>query len=599
MSNFQPTRFGKYLLVEKLATGGMAQLYRAKIIGVEGFEKFIAIKQILPHLAHEEELITSFIDEAKLAALLNHQNVVQIYDFGSMENSYFITMEFLFGKDLRAVNAKAKEKGTPVSLENALYLISKVCAGLDYAHKLKDFQGKSLNIIHRDISPQNVFLTYEGDVKIVDFGIAKAASQSTITQVGMIKGKVAYMSPEQAAGKVIDLRSDIFAAGILLYELVAGGRMFKGDDTLQILSKVREAEFTPLGTLKSGLPEKLYDIVAKALAKDPEDRYQSCADMQADIEECIFRLNLRPSGRSMSEYLKILFAEEIEVEGKGMADAAVAGAASDRAQEAEASLRLVDTPPAQKPPAPKAEPAPPEKAEPKVRPTPVEPAKGGKKGALAAVAGVAVLALLGGGYYLMGKGKGPTGTTAPTPAAQAPVPAPPAAAPQAPPPSPAPSAPPSAPSPAAEAEPLVRKAVGLIGSNPAEAKTVLQQAIAKDPRSVQGYFQLGHAHVKLKEYPKALDAYAKAGEIDPNFADAFFNMGYVHAVRKEYDKAEQMYAKVVKLSPIYVDEALFNLGMVQEKQGKRKESLQNIEKSLSINPGNEPARKALARMKGK
>ncbi|TFG56804.1 MAG: serine/threonine protein kinase, partial [Deltaproteobacteria bacterium] len=191
MTEFQSRRFGKYLLLEKLATGGMAQLYRAKIIGVEGFEKFIAIKQILPHLAHEEELITSFIDEAKLAALLNHQNIVQIYDFGSMENSYFITMEFLFGKDLRAVNAKAREMGNPVTLENALYLIAKVCAGLDYAHKLKDFQGKSLNIIQRDISPQNVFLTYEGDVKIVDFGIAKAASQSTITQVGMIKGKVA------------------------------------------------------------------------------------------------------------------------------------------------------------------------------------------------------------------------------------------------------------------------------------------------------------------------------------------------------------------------------------------------------------------------
>ena len=588
MSNFQPTRFGKYLLLEKLATGGMAQLYRAKIIGVEGFEKFIAIKQILPHLAHEEELITSFIDEAKLAALLNHQNVVQIYDFGSMENSYFITMEFLHGKDLRSVNAKAKEKGTPVSLENALYLISKVCAGLDYAHKLKDFQGKSLHIIHRDISPQNIFLTYEGDVKIVDFGIAKAASQSTITQVGMIKGKVAYMSPEQAAGKVIDHRSDIFATGILLYELVAGRRMFQGDDTLQILSKVREAEFTPLGTLKGGLPEKLYDIVAKALAKEPEDRYQSLVDMQADIEECIFRLNLRPSGRSMAEYLKLLFAEDIEAEGKRMADAAGAGAASDRAREAEASLRSTDKPPAQEPLVPKTEPSPPAKAVTR----PAEPAQGGKKGALAAIAGVAVLILLGGGYYLLGKGKGPSVTIATAPPSQATPPSP--AAPPAPPP-PAPSAP----SPAAEAEQMVRKAVGLIDSNPADAKALLLQAVAKDPRSVQGHFQLGHAYVKLKEYPKALEAYAKAGETDPNFADAFFNMGYVHAVRKEYPKAEQMYARVVKLSPMYVDEALFNLGMVQEKQGKRKESLQNIEKSLSINPGNEPARKALARMKGK
>ena len=573
----------------------MAQLYRAKIIGVEGFEKFIAIKQILPHLAHEEELINSFIDEAKLAALLNHQNIVQIYDFGSMENSYFITMEFLFGKDLRAVNAKAREKESPLSLENALYLIAKVCAGLDYAHKLKDFQGKSLNIIHRDISPQNVFLTYEGDVKIVDFGIAKAASQSTITQVGMIKGKVAYMSPEQAAGKVIDHRSDIFATGILLYELVAGGRMFKGDDTLQILSKVREAEFTPLGELRSGLPDKLYDIVAKALAKEPDDRYQSCADMQADIEECIFRLNLRPSGRTLAEYLKLLFAEDIAVEGNRMADAAGAGAASDRAREAEAERRTGDTSPEQKPPPSSADPAPPSKAAPKAPGSPAGPAKGGKKGPLAVVGGIAVLALLAGGYLLMGKGKGPADTTPPATAAKAPA----AVAPSTSSPATAPPAAPSAPSPAAEADSLVRKAAGLVESNPAEAKTVLQQAIALDPRSSQAYFQLGHAYVKMKEYPKAIEAYTKAGEIDPNFADAFFNIGYVHAVRKEYANAEKMYSKVVNLSPMYVDEALFNLGMVQEKQGKRKESLQNIEKALSINPGNEPARKALARMKGK
>jgi len=596
MASFQPTRFGKYLLLEKLATGGMAQLYRAKIIGVEGFEKFIAIKQILPHLAHEEELITSFIDEAKLAALLNHQNIVQIYDFGSMENSYFITMEYLFGKDLRAVNAKAKETGSPISLENALYLVSKVCAGLDYAHKLKDFQGKPLNIIHRDISPQNIFLTYEGDVKIVDFGIAKAASQSTITQVGMIKGKVAYMSPEQAAGKVIDHRSDIFATGILLYELVAGRRMFQGDDTLQILSKVREAEFTPLGTLKGGLPEKLYDIVAKALAKDPEERYQTCADMQADLEECIFRLNLRPSGRTMAEYLKVLFADEIEAEGRRMAESAGGAAPGEPAADPEASRRIADKGPAAPLPVSEAEPPRAANARQEVLPGPAVPPKGGNKAAMAAAAGVAVLALLGGGYYLMGKGKPQSGAVSAGPSV--PPPAKPAA--QASPPQ-APAAPPPAPAaqPGDDASSLVRKGTGLIESNPEEAKAILLQAVAKDPRNVQGHFQLGHAYVKSKEYAKALDAYAKAGEIDPKFADAFFNMGYVYAVRKEYAQAEKMYAKVVDMAPIYIDEALFNLGMVQEKQGKRKESIKNIEKSLSINPGNEPARKALARMKGK
>ncbi len=213
MADLGATRFGKYLLMEKLAVGGMAQLYRAKITGIQGFEKLIAVKTILPHLANEKELLTSFIDEAKLAALLHHQNIVQIYDFGPMEDSYFIAMEYLFGKDLRHIFSKSQEKGKPISNELALYVISRICSGLDYAHNLKDYQGKSLNIIHRDISPQNIFVTYEGEVKIVDFGIAKAASQSTITQLGMIKGKISYMSPEQASGQPIDHRSDIIFDG--------------------------------------------------------------------------------------------------------------------------------------------------------------------------------------------------------------------------------------------------------------------------------------------------------------------------------------------------------------------------------------------------
>ena len=162
MSESHPTRFGKYLLLEKLAVGGMAQLYRAKITGIQGFEKLIAIKTILPHLANEKELLSSFIDEAKLAALLHHQNIVQIYDFGTMEDSYFIAMEFLFGKDLRHIFGKSQEKHLPLSNEHALYITNRICSGLDYAHTLKDFQGKPLNIIHRDISPQNIFVTYEG-----------------------------------------------------------------------------------------------------------------------------------------------------------------------------------------------------------------------------------------------------------------------------------------------------------------------------------------------------------------------------------------------------------------------------------------------------
>ena len=242
MSEVNPVRFGKYLLLEMIATGGVAQLFLAKITGVEGFEKLVAIKMILPHLSGEKELVTAFIDEAKLAALLSHQNIAQIYDFGLMENSYFIAMEYLFGKDLRHILQKAKEKEMPLGLEQALYITSRICSGLDYAHKMADFQGKPLHIIHRDISPQNILITYQGEVKIVDFGIAKAASQSTVTSDGAIKGKVAYMSPEQASGEKIDHRSDIFSTGILLYEMLTQKRMFTGD-TLEILDKARKGAF--------------------------------------------------------------------------------------------------------------------------------------------------------------------------------------------------------------------------------------------------------------------------------------------------------------------------------------------------------------------
>ena len=201
MTTFQPVQFGKYILLDRIATGGMAELYRAKITGSEGFEKVIAIKKILPHLTREESLISSFIDEAKLAAFLQHPNIVQIYDFGEMEDSYFLAMEYLFGKDLKFIIEKSKEMQNPIELEDALLITTQICNGLFYAHNLKDFHGKPLNIIHRDIGPQNIFITFDGQVKIIDFGIAKAANQSTITQSDLIKGKVAYMSPETGPGK--------------------------------------------------------------------------------------------------------------------------------------------------------------------------------------------------------------------------------------------------------------------------------------------------------------------------------------------------------------------------------------------------------------
>jgi len=564
MADFQSRRFGKYLLVEKLATGGMAQLYRGKIVGVQGFEKFIAIKMILPHLAEEKELVNSFIDEAKLAALLNHQNIVQIYDFGSIESSYFITMEYLYGRDLRHVLAKSKERGLPLSLENSLYVASRICAGLAYAHTLKDFQGKPLHLIHRDISPQNIFLTYEGDVKIVDFGIAKAASQSTITQIGMIKGKVAYMSPEQACGTSIDHRSDIFSTGVLLYEMITGTRMFTGEDTMQILAKVREADYLPLESVRSGLSPKIYEILNRALARDPAERYPSCDEMMADLEECIFRSDMRPSARSVTDYMKELFREEIAAERDRIRESAAA--------EIEEQPGSIEEP---KPPPPPAE----GRREGEIPPAPAS--KG--KGPIIAVAAAALLLAVGVGYLLLRK---PPAVSPPVKAETA-VPAA------------TDNAPEKENAAQAEARDLVRKAMEIPESRTEEAKALLLQAAALDPANMQSYFQLGMIHLRQKAYPEAIAAFRKATELGPDFPDGYFNLGYVHAVSGEYAKAEEMYARVVGLSPAYLDEALFNLGIVQEKQGKVKESIESLERAVAVNPGNKPAERFLAKLKRK
>lgn len=580
----QPVRLGQYLLLEKLATGGMAQLYRGKIVGVQGFEKIIAIKQILPHLTAEKELVDAFIDEAKLAALLNHQNVVQIYDFGKIEDSYFISMEYLFGKDLRATLAKSRGKEMPLGIQNALHIAARICAGLDYAHKLKDFQGKALNIIHRDISPQNIFITYEGEVKILDFGIAKAASQSTITQLGMIKGKVAYMSPEQAAGNPIDHRSDIFSVGILLYEMLSGKRMFQGD-TMQILAKVRKAEFDPPEAALPGLPVTLYKVLHQALAKEPSERYQTCGDFLADLEECMVGLEIRPSPRALGLYMKGLFAEEITAEGDVMREAVTAGAAQGPAP----SVTVV--------PAATAEPERAISAAP-----PPAPRTKMKVPVVAAVAGALAVAALLVTYFLLAK----------APPAQVPQkeagekaipvapPAPSVAAPTAKGPTVEPAKQAGGPSaPAEAAKALIEKARQVAEGNPAEAVALLSQAAAADPKSIQASFELGRVYTRMKEFPKAIEAYGRAAELDPRFPEPLFNLGYVYQVTMEYPKAEEMYARVVKLEPRYLDEALYNLAIVQDKQGKRREAIGNLERAVRVNPDNKPAERFLNSLKRK
>jgi serine/threonine protein kinase len=317
MNASEPLQFGKYLLTDRIAVGGMAELFRGKILGDEGFEKAVAVKKILPHLAAEQDAVNYFIDEARLAALLQHPNIAQIYDFGRLGDDYYIAMEYLFGKDLRTVLNTADTRGLPLSLENALHIAARISSGLEYAHNMKDLQGELLNIIHRDVSPQNIFITYDGQVKIIDFGIAKAASRITSTRSGVIKGKVAYMSPEQAEGLAVDHRSDIFAVGILLYEMVTGRFMYEGD-AMEILARARAARFVRPERLVRDLPECVVLTLDMALARDTRARYNSCGELRSDLEDCVYHLDCRPSDQKLAQYMKTLFAAEFDSEEASM-----------------------------------------------------------------------------------------------------------------------------------------------------------------------------------------------------------------------------------------------------------------------------------------
>ncbi|MCF8049768.1 MAG: protein kinase [Desulfobacterales bacterium] len=302
-------KFEKYQMLDRLAVGGMAEVYRGKLTGERGFEKLVVVKRMLPHVAEDQEMVSHFIEEARLDALLQHDNIIHVYDFGEAEGSYFIAMEYLFGKDLHSVIEKAEQENSPIGLALSLFVISKLCEGLEYAHSLTDLHGKPLNITHRDISPQNIFLTYDGKIKIIDFGIAKTTEKATKTRFGIIKGKVAYMSPEQAEGKPLDKRSDIFSVGILLYEMVTRKDMYDGA-TGQMLIKAINAKYDPPEELAPDLPPQVYEIMHRALAKNPEKRYQSCAEMTADIDNCLYDLEDRPNAKLLSEYMTGLFERE-------------------------------------------------------------------------------------------------------------------------------------------------------------------------------------------------------------------------------------------------------------------------------------------------
>jgi len=299
---------GNYQLLKKLATGGMAEVWLANQIGIEGFNRHIVVKRILPHLSEDPEFVQMFLNEAKIASRFNHPNIAQIYDLGQADGQYFIAMEFIHGEDLGRLMRKAWSTGQWIARPLAIRIIAEACKGLYYAHTRNDERGQPLRVVHRDISPQNILISFDGSVKLVDFGIAKAADQASMTKSGAIKGKFAYMAPEQAGGKPLDARTDLFALGLVLYELLTGVRPLKRDSELATLQAALECAIDPPSVVAE-VPGELDDVVMRALSKAPDDRYRDASMFQMALEEFLISQRLVATSVQISELMETLFAE--------------------------------------------------------------------------------------------------------------------------------------------------------------------------------------------------------------------------------------------------------------------------------------------------
>ncbi len=313
-------QYGKYLLLDRIAVGGMAEIFLARQMGPEGFEKTVVLKRIRPHLGDKKSFVRMFLNEAKLAAQLTHPNIIQIHDLGKVsdpsaaENSYFIAMEYLFGRDMRRVMPKAEAQGIAFPIVYACKIASQVLEGLFYAHQKADVQGRPLGIVHRDVTPENIFVSFDGGVKVLDFGIAKAANQVEMTRAGEIKGKLSYMSPEQCMGKPLDHRSDIFSLGVVLYEWVTGFKLFTGESDVAVLKSITDGKIYKPSYFKPDVPEQIEQILMRALEKEPEQRYQSAWEMQYDLDEFLANNEFTPSNQHLATFMKQLFTDEMDAE---------------------------------------------------------------------------------------------------------------------------------------------------------------------------------------------------------------------------------------------------------------------------------------------
>ena len=311
---FMPEQFGTYWLLDRIAVGGMAEVFRAKTFGAQGFEKVLVIKRILDRFAEDADFVEMFIDEAKLSAQLQHPNIAQIFDFGKQGSNYFIAMEAVDGKDLKTLLRRLAERGERMPIEFACSIAHQLVRGLEYAHSRSDAMGLPLNVVHRDVSPSNVIVSYDGHVKIVDFGIAHAESANRESESGVLKGKYSYMSPEQASGFDVDHRSDIFSAGICLWEMLTGNRLFRYGTEIETLEAIKACSVPPPSEFNPAVPPELDEIVLISLGREPADRYQEAAQFQNALGDFLLPTTPDRLSPQLMQWMRERFGEEIRQE---------------------------------------------------------------------------------------------------------------------------------------------------------------------------------------------------------------------------------------------------------------------------------------------
>jgi serine/threonine protein kinase/Flp pilus assembly protein TadD len=588
-------RFGEYVLLQKIAQGGMAELFLAKRRGVEGFEKTVAIKRILPELSWNRDFVSMFINEAKIAARLSHPNIVQIFDFGKIDNYYFIAMEYVHGENLRTILQRAEEKKIPLSADIAALIAARACAGLEHAHRKSDESGKPLGIVHRDVSPQNVLVSYDGDVKVVDFGIAKAVAENPEATRGVLKGKLAYLSPEQVSGRNLDARSDVFAMGLVLYELLVGKKLFDQPDPADVLDSITKIDANEVSRSVPGLNRALREALGRSLAPDPEQRFLSAGEMQMALDDYVRSRGDAVGTMQLTNLMRLLFDDKIGERTKETLRSQVLGKGGRTGRSTVRSgspLRLVAAMGGAvlgivallfTAPVLRASPrrSPPE--EPVTRPAPA-PVVEQERPPSATAPAVSAKSMEGSAD--VERAKAALGANQPAVAVAAFEKA-------------------FAGSPelrekyqAKYAKALTEQGKILFESDSDAAAQRFNAAVAADPQSFDAHFYLGKIYTRKSDPEAALREYQEAIRINPKSADAQFNLGFVYFSQRRYEDARRQYEKVVDLKPPYLADVFYNLSACYEQMKRKPEAVATLRRGLQAVPTSDLLRQRLKQLGG-